>query len=586
MSLNAFTRELGTTQGRLVPQGFVPPEGTYAFVLGRDVPGLNQRLAVGDFVEVSQTADFGGASFVRLQAGVRPPKAMPAGLFWTASLRVDGLELASADLGPGRTRDFSDIAANVSKLAGDHQLAFRLQLTGSTPAPVEVELPAFYVDAVLLDPTPTRPAVLNRDPEPNEVEVPIGTSVAFEVTDVGADGIDVTATGVFVAGMLAFAGGAFQPGFDGPGSTMAAPQADTLRLVIAPSTPFASLGHIVVRVVTQTVGGAFVLDTAWAFDCEDLTAPRVVAAQARELQRVRVSFDERVKQAAATDADDALNPANYTLTRLSAPAVDVRVVQVQSTTTSAVELLTDLVLTPGATYRVDITGVVDGFGNPVAAPDNTASFTGFQPPRPANRTFELYNLLPELNRREDDTGDLRRFLACLQEVTSLLLADIDAFTDILDPDIAPEWALDLMLGELGSPFPFELSVTDKRRLLNVLVAIYREKGTSAGITNAIRFFLGLEVTIGSYMGEALVLGESLLGVDWVLGPSGAFSAYAFEVIAPRSLETEERRRLRQIVNYMKPAHTHFLRLVEPVVPEVVDHLELGLSELGENWLLH
>jgi hypothetical protein len=83
-----------------------------------------------------------------------------------------------------------------------------------------------------------------------------------------------------------------------------------------------------------------------------------------------------------------------------------------------------------------------------------------------------------------------------------------------------------------------------------------------------------------------VLGESLLGVDWVLGPSGAFSAYAFEVIAPRTLEAEERRRLKQIVNYMKPAHTHFLRLAEPVVPEVIDHIELGLSELGESWLLH
>ena len=54
----------------------------------------------------------------------------------------------------------------------------------------------------------------------------------------------------------------------------------------------------------------------------------------------------------------------------------------------------------------------------------------------------------------------------------------------------------------------------------------------------------------------------------------------------RALATEERRRLRTIVDYMKPAHTHFARLVEPLIPEVLDHLELGLSELGETWLLH
>jgi hypothetical protein len=104
--------------------------------------------------------------------------------------------------------------------------------------------------------------------------------------------------------------------------------------------------------------------------------------------------------------------------------------------------------------------------------------------------------------------------------------------------------------------------------------------------NAIRFFLNLEVDIMAYAGEALILGESLLGEDWILRPSTHFSPYAFEVVVPRALADEERRRLRTIVDYMKPAHTHFARLVEPLIPEVLDHLELGLSELGETWLLH
>lgn len=194
----------------------------------------------------------------------------------------------------------------------------------------------------------------------------------------------------------------------------------------------------------------------------DLTAPRVVGAQARELARVRVSFDERVKQADADAPDDALNPARYALTRVSAPAVEASVIGVESVTSSAVDLLTDRPLTPGASYRLDVDGFVDG----------SAVFTGFVPPRPANRAFDLYRFLPEINRREDVTGDLQRFLACLQEVTELVLHDIDGFTQILDPDVAPEPFLDLMLGELGSPFPFDLSVVDKRRLLNVLVAMY------------------------------------------------------------------------------------------------------------------
>lgn len=318
----------------------------------------------------------------------------------------------------------------------------------------------------------------------------------------------------------------------------------------------------------------------------ELAALRVVGAQARELARVRVSFDREVQQVDAAGRDDALNPARYALTRMSAPAVEAVIAAVEPVTSSAVDLLTDVPLTPAASYHLDVEGVADVSGTVIDAADGTAVFTGFVPPRPANRVFDLYRLLAEINRREDETGDLQRFLACLQEVTDLGLVDIDRFTDILDPDIAAEPFVDLMLGELGNPFSFDLSVVDKRRLLNVLVAMYREKGTGGGIINAIRFFLGLEVQITAYAGEALTLGDSLLGEDWILGPSSRFAALAFEVVSPRLLGTEERRRLRQIVNYLKPAQTHFARLVEPVPPATVDDVELGQSELGENWVLH
>ena len=450
----------------------------------------------------------------------------------------------------------------------------------------ELEIPAVYIDALVLDPTLARPVLINRDPEPAEIEIPINAVIAFDITDIGSDGIDTAETKVVVADVLAFDGGLFTSAFAGPRSIVTNPQPDTLHVAIDQIAPFISLQQVPVRVVTQTLGGAFTLDTTWTFRCQDLTAPQLVAAQARELKRVRVSFDEDVKQTDPHAIGDALNPSCYQFTRLSSPAVDATVVAVEAVTGSAVDLLTDTELTPGAVYRLKVDGVQDLFGNAIVAPANTATFTGFVPATPARRRFDLYGPLPELNRREDETGDLRRFLACLQEITDLLVPGIDGFTDILDPDRSTESFLDLMLGELGNPFPFDLSLGDKRRLLNILVAVYREKGTSAGISNAIRFFLGLEVDISSYAGESLLLGESLLGEDWVLGPSTHFSPYAFEVIVPRALSDEERRRLRTIVDYMKPAQTHFTRLVEPFIPEVIDHLELGLSELGETWLLH
>ena len=127
MALAAWNRELGTTQGRIAPQGYVPPSGTYVFVLGSDLPGLKQKLAVGDHVEVTQTAGFGDINLARLRARMRPA-AVPAGVAWKVSLCIDGVERASTQLDPGRTRDRIDLAANVSKLTGDHELGFRLEL--------------------------------------------------------------------------------------------------------------------------------------------------------------------------------------------------------------------------------------------------------------------------------------------------------------------------------------------------------------------------------------------------------------------------------------------------------------------------
>ena len=73
--LTAWTRELGTTQGRIEPTGFTPAEGSFVFVLGCDLPGMVQKLELGDFVEVKQTADFGDSKLVRIRARMRSANA-------------------------------------------------------------------------------------------------------------------------------------------------------------------------------------------------------------------------------------------------------------------------------------------------------------------------------------------------------------------------------------------------------------------------------------------------------------------------------------------------------------------------------
>ncbi len=442
-----------------------------------------------------------------------------------------------------------------------------------------VELPALYVDSVALSSSAARLLVLNRDPGPGEADVPIDTAIALELVDTGPDGVERTSARVWVDGILAFDGASapdLSPAFAGPLSGVSQ-TADTLRLVLHPVVPFPSLATVSVRVVAQTAGGAASVDEVYSFVVEDRTAPRLVGAQALAQKTVRVGFDEPVLLPSGS---------SFLLTPKGAPAVPVAVAS--ASIEGGVVLLTlDTEMTPDVEYEVVAIGVTDRSGNPVLGPYDRARFTGFRPAAPPTRRFDLWRMLPKHNRRDDQTGDLFRLIACLQEATDLLLVDADRWPDIFDFERAPANFLDLILRDLGNPFPFELDTMGKRRLASVLVEMYRQKGTAKGIRNAIRFFLGIDISaIAPFSADTLVLGESELGIDWVLGPSDRFARYAFNVEVARILTERERRQLRAIVEYLKPAHTHFVDLVEPVPPVVPNHWELGLSDLGETTDLH
>jgi phage tail-like protein len=443
---------------------------------------------------------------------------------------------------------------------------------------VLVELAGLYLDEVAAEIAAARPVLVNRDPEPGETGVPLATGIILELVDPGPDGVDRATTRVWVDGILAFDGGAspeHQPGFDGPWAG-AQQTADTLRMVLHPTAPLPSDSQVQVRVASATVGGAGTLDETFAFHTEDLTAPALQAAGAIAPREVVLSFNEPVI---------APNPATLVFEPQDFPAAPVKAVSAEAQG-SALTVQLDTELTPGATYRVTAAGVTDLAGNPVQAPADTATFKGVRPPTPPDRSFDLWSMLPKHNRREDATGDLRRFIACLQEVTDLLLSDVDRFSDLFDLERAPAPFLDLILDDLGNPFPFDLDDLGKRKLAASLVRMYRQKGTAAGIVNAVRFFLAIEVTVDAYHLGTLVLGESELDVDWVLGPSDRRSLYTFDLVTTRTLVSKERNMIRQIAGWMKPAHTHLGNLREPTDPAPIDHWEIGLSELAETTILH
>lgn len=196
------------------------------------------------------------------------------------------------------------------------------------------------------------------------------------------------------------------------------------------------------------------------------------------------------------------------------------------------------------------------------------------------RAFELWRMLPAHVRRSDERGQLERFIGCLQVATELLLAEQDRWLDILDLRWAPEAYLDLILADLGNPFPFALDVMGKRRLAAALFMMYRLKGTAVGIELALRFFVAASVRVVPRMARGARLGRSRLGRDFRLGSSSRAWRYSFDLEVDRLLTDEERRQVRWLAEYAKPAHTHLIDIREPLPPPVPAVWRLGRSRLA------
>lgn len=213
--------------------------------------------------------------------------------------------------------------------------------------------------------------------------------------------------------------------------------------------------------------------------------------------------------------------------------------------------------------------VVHNVGD-VADPVNVASeitfnFTSEPLPQVANRHMRLWeDLIPAINKREDTSGDNERFIRCLDDITQFLLYDTDRFSDLLDPIFTLEKALDPLLAHLGNPFSFVNDSLTKRKTINGLIQTFKDSGVERGVENAVQFFLGLNVDVRPFnLVEGWILGESFLGVDTFLNTDVSFLLYSFEIVSTVALTDTQRDTITEIANVIKPAHTHFVRFVEP-----------------------
>ncbi len=593
--VDPFRIEPGSRSGRIEPTGAPPAEGDFVWCFGSDVAGFTATLADGDEVSVSQTGEHSPAELIRHHVRTRGPSTMPTGWTWYFVARVDAVEVWRVEVDPDRSRVLMDLAIDAVGLPATISLEYALLVEGPTVGAIEeIEIPAVYLDQLILDDAAPDLSVVNRDPQSGEARVPRDSDIALDLADTTGSAPDPAATQIFVDGVLAYdgSGGGAQPGFS---VTESVPVSGQRRFLIdVLPMLFESESVVVVRVVSANLAATASVDDTWVFTAADETPPRLVSAFARELRRVRATFDESVLQVDPAGAGDALNPASWRLDPIQ-PDVDTPAIPVSASSVETVnDFEVDVILDDDPSfvdYDLVALDVLDAEGNVIVAPLDRARFTAFVPPKPARRDWNIYEWLPTFNRDEDMAGtrELLRFTNVLQEIVDLQLYDMDRWVEIFDVDAAAERYLDAILVGLGNPFPWveELSETDKRRLIRVLVDMYKQKGTVPGIQNVVRFFLSIEVEIDEYSTPGWILDVDLLGDTTALGTDVSVLLYTFDVISASILDDDARRRIVQIVDLMKPAHTHHARTLDPDTGAAPDHLELGVSLLFEGeWILH
>ncbi|HEY5317759.1 MAG TPA: hypothetical protein VIJ20_07245, partial [Solirubrobacteraceae bacterium] len=513
MDTTVFLQGDGTTEGRIQPTGWTAPDGNWVLCLGSDTPGLTGRLEVGDFIQAAQAGTYPD-NVMGLRARTRGPSSAPDQCWWEAAVVIAGVPVLVRRVDVGELYDFADIGWEVAGGTGG-SIEFTLTLRGPAGLVVEAELPAFYIDEITFTPTPplgTR--IHNRFPEPSSTGALADANINLDLFPSTTDPSLVT---IIVNGEDAYVSGAFTPAYDGPESSVTVTAGGSLRFVI---DPLAIWGDREAVAVVLRPPDPLAQLIQWGFTAQRTAGPEIVSVVAQGFEQIRVTYDEAPVAVSATGFGDALNPANYAITRTPGViAYQPTVVGVAQVSAKVFDIATDAELSHGAPYTLTVQGVTDALGNVTEpwSPGATATFAAWEPPAPAGRSFKLYDFFSD-QTRVDDTGDLAALMACLQDCVDLLLYDIDSFPNISNPALAPEQYVDAMLADLANPFTLTLTLTQKRLLVTLLLPIYEKKGTFAGIIDAILLFTGLVVTI-----DATGWGAELDGVTDILGNGWAGS---------------------------------------------------------------
>lgn len=182
----------------------------------------------------------------------------------------------------------------------------------------------------------------------------------------------------------------------------------------------------------------------------------------------------------------------------------------------------------------------------------TTEFTDF--------TTDIKKLVANIYEIDDLTGVMSIVLDAIGVQLDEDKTLVDDFTTIFDADRCNAQYLPYLAKEFGWDLDTNLTEYHQRKIVKLLMAIYREKGTKQGIISLIYLMLAVEATVTDindyWVGWQIGIHQIGMTTHIGIGEQEPYM-YHFYVNFPRALSTSERLAAHTLVKFMRPVHTHY-----------------------------
>jgi phage tail-like protein len=158
-----------------------------------------------------------------------------------------------------------------------------------------------------------------------------------------------------------------------------------------------------------------------------------------------------------------------------------------------------------------------------------------------------------------------KFLLIFESILNPLENTVDNMALFFDPRITPESILPWLASWIDLALDTSWPLERRRELVQNAADLYRWRGTRRGLSEYLRIYTGTPPIILEYIPGMILDEKTQLGVNTVLGSSGA--GHHFTVI----IEKDEKSRIdtkvvREIIESQKPAHTVYTLEIRSKTP--------------------